>query len=99
VSVDNVKADVNLQHISQKDYEQLVVDDATLSNALYVVSADYVESYGQQIKNVAPGSDLSDAVNVEQLLSAVGNVQVPTDLSSFNNSPGYLVSSDISDYY
>lgn len=41
---------------------------------------------------------MSDAVNVEQLLSAVGNVQVPTDLSSFNNSPGYLVSSDISDY-
>ena len=99
VSVDNIHADAGLLHITQEDYNQLVADDATLSNIMYVVSADYVETYGQQIKNVAPGSDLSDAVNVEQLLSAVGNVQVPTDLSSFNNSPGYLVSNDISDYY
>ena len=66
---------------------------------MYVISSDYVEAYGQQIKNVAPGSDLSDVVNMEQLLSAVGSVKVPTDLSSFTNSPGYLVSNDISDYY
>ena len=98
VSVDNVKADVNMVHISLDDYNEKLVGGEILSNELYVISADYVETYGQQIKNVAPGSDLSDAVNVEQLLSAVGNVQVPTDLSSFNNSPGYLVSSDISDY-
>lgn len=29
--------------------------------------------YGQQIKNVAPGADLSDAVNVEQLSNALGD--------------------------
>ena len=46
-----------------------------LSNALYVVSTDYVETYGQQIKNVAPGSDLSDAVNYSQLLSGLGTKQ------------------------
>lgn len=28
---------------------------------MYVVSADYVETYGQQIKNVADPTDLSDA--------------------------------------
>lgn len=32
-------------------------------------------------------------------LSALDNVQIPTDLSSFTNSPGYLVSNDISNYY
>lgn len=32
---------------------------------MYVVSADYVETYGQQIKNVAGPTDLSDAVNKE----------------------------------
>lgn len=62
VSVDNVKADINMVHISQADYEQLVASGEVLSNALYVVSADYVETYGQQIKNVADPTDLSDAV-------------------------------------
>lgn len=38
-----------------------------LSNALYVVSADYTDMYGEQIKNLAPGAELSDAVNYEQL--------------------------------
>lgn len=98
VSVDEQHADVNMVHISLDDYAQKVVAGEVLSNELYVISSDYVETYGQQIKNIAPGTDLSDAVNVEQLLSAVGNVQVPTDLSSFTNSPGYLVSNDISDY-
>lgn len=58
-------------HISQDDYNQLVASSAVLSNTLYIVSSDYVETYGQQIKNVAPGSDLSDAVNVEQLQNAI----------------------------
>jgi len=62
ISVDTVKTDLVLQHISQEDYDQLVVDDKALSNSLYIVSADYVETYGQQIKNVAEPTDLSDAV-------------------------------------
>ena len=65
ISVDNIKTDLILQHITQEDYEQLVVDDEVLSNSLYIVSSDYVETYGQQIKNVADPTDLSDAVNKE----------------------------------
>lgn len=65
VSVDNVKADVNMVHISLNDYNEKLVGGEILSNELYVISADYVETYGQQIKNVADPTDLSDAVNKE----------------------------------
>ena len=75
VSVDNVHADVNLQHISREDYAQLIVDNNVLSNTLYIVSGDYIETYGQQIKNVAPGTELSDAVNYEQLQSGLNTKQ------------------------
>lgn len=94
-----VRTDLSVVKLSVEDYADLVAGDALLSDVLYVVEGSYTDVFGQQVKNVAPGTDLSDAVNVEQLLSAVGNVQVPTDLSAFSNSPGYLVSSDISDYY
>lgn len=47
VSVDNTPANVNIVHISQDDYEQLVFDGNALSNTLYVVSGDYINAYGQ----------------------------------------------------
>ena len=47
LSVDNTPANVNIVHISQKDYEQLVFDGDALSNTLYVVSGDYINAYGQ----------------------------------------------------
>ena len=47
LSVDNTPADVNIVHISQEDYEQLVIDGNALSNTLYVVSGDYINTYGQ----------------------------------------------------
>lgn len=47
VSVDNELANVNILHISQDDYNQLVASDAALSNTLYIVSSDYIEAYGQ----------------------------------------------------
>ena len=46
MSVDGEHADVNIVHISQEDYNQLVADDEVLSNVLYVISSDYVETYG-----------------------------------------------------
>ena len=36
-----------------------------LSNELYIVSSDCVNAYGQQIKNLSAGTELSDAVNLE----------------------------------
>ena len=70
-----------------------------MSNGLYIIEDEFEDAYGQQIKNLAPGTDLSDAVNLEQLSNALSNIDIPTDLSAFSNSPGYLVSNDISDFY
>ena len=72
---------------------------AILSNELYVVSSNYINAYGQQIKNLSAPTDLSDAATKEYVDNALTGVQIPTDLSAFTNSPGYLVSNDISGYY
>ena len=51
---------------------------------MYVISSDYIEAYGQQMKNLAPGVDLSDAVNVEQLntVSTLANYYSKSETSS-----------------
>ena len=75
--------------LSADEYAQMLDDGTCLSNALYIVEAPNIDAFKQRIINVAPGTDLSDAVNMQQLSNAISNVQVPTDLSSFTNSPGY----------
>lgn len=45
--------------------------NSILSNELYIVSNDYINAYGQNVKNLAPAQDLSDAVNYEQLKSSI----------------------------
>ena len=51
--------------LSASDYEDLVANDGTLSNVIYIVDDSYEDMYGQQVKNMAPGTDLSDAVNLQ----------------------------------
>ena len=41
----------------------MLSNDLVLSNQLYVVSSDFIDAYGQQIKNVANPIELSDATN------------------------------------
>jgi len=54
-------------HISQSDYSKLVVEDNILSNALYIISSDNMDMMGEQIKNLADATDLSDAINLHQM--------------------------------
>ena len=57
-----------------------MLDDGTcLSNAVYIVEVPNIDAFKQQIKNVAPATELSDAVNLEQL-NAV-SAAVPTKVS------------------
>ena len=91
-------SDLSIIRLSASEYENLPQEQRQLSNALYVVEDDTGDNHGKQIKNLAPGTDLSDAVNLEQLSNAISSIQIPADLSAFTNSPGYLVSNDISDY-
>ena len=61
-----------------------------MSNALYIVEDDHIDAYGQQIKNIAYPTDLSDAATKEYVDSSLSNVEIPEDLSAFSNSPGFL---------
>lgn len=49
------------------EYASMLTADALLSNCLYIVDNQFEDMYGQQVKNVAPGTDLSDAVNLGQV--------------------------------
>ncbi len=50
------------------EYAQLLSSGVPAST-LYVVSSLELDAFGQQVKNVAYASDLSDAVNLEQMQS------------------------------
>ena len=52
-------SDLSVIKLSSNDYQDLVDSDATLSNALYIVESDFIDAYGQQIKNLS-APDLSD---------------------------------------
>ena len=61
VYVNGEKADLSVCNISDVDYSKLVVGGKCKSNVIYVVSSDYVNAYGQQLKNLAAPTDLGDA--------------------------------------
>lgn len=67
ISVDGVKADLNIEHLSLSDYMEREASGQLLSNELYIVSTDTFDALGKQVKNMASGTDLSDAVNLGQL--------------------------------
>lgn len=68
ITVDGLSvSQLHVQHISQDDYHQLVVDGNVDPNTVYVVSSDSLNMYDEKIINLAPGTDQKDAVNVGQL--------------------------------
>ena len=84
------QTDLSIVKLSANDYAELVSTNSTVSNCLYIVEDDIINACGQQISNLAPGTSLSDAVNLEQLCDAVSSIQLPTDLSDFTNNSGFL---------
>ena len=65
-SIDGQVGDLEIQHVSMQEYEQ-ILEDGPLSDVLYIVSGEYESAFGKQIKNLSAGTDLSDAVTLEQL--------------------------------
>jgi len=62
VFVDGTKAEsLSVLHDSSDSYHQKVIAGTVLSNELYVLSNDFVNAYGEQIKNVAAPTDANDA--------------------------------------
>lgn len=85
--------DLSVVKISKDDYDTTVAlsGDTLSNNVLYVIDSDYEDTYGQQIKNLADGTDLSDAVNKRQLdaVSAVaGSAVQSVELSSVDGGAG-----------
>ena len=94
VSIDGENTeDFIVKHVSQEEYHEIVnSDDGADSKTLYIVSSDALNLYGEQIKNLAPGVDLSDAVNVEQLNTAISSIdipEIPSKVSEFENDAKY----------
>lgn len=58
-------SDLSVIKLSSSKYQDLVDSDATQSNTLYVVESDFINAYGQQIKNLSAPTLLSDATNKE----------------------------------
>ena len=74
-SIDGQVGDLEIQHVSMQEYEQ-ILEDGPLSNVLYIVSGEYESAFGKQIKNLSAGTDLSDAVNLEQMQSAISSSEL-----------------------
>ena len=85
-------SDLSVVKLSSSEYAQLVISGDILSNCIYIVNGDYVDAYGQQIKHVAPPTDLSDAATKEYVDNALSQVSVAlqskADISAFSALSG-----------
>jgi hypothetical protein len=83
---------LNVVHISQEEYHELVNTNGVLSNTLYIVSSDSFNIYNERITNLADGISANDAVNLNQLCSAISSIdipEIPTKVSVFENDANY----------
>ena len=64
IFIDDISAEsLSAIHIGRDEFYDKVRNNELLSNELYVVSSDYINAYGQQMKNLAEPTELCDAVN------------------------------------
>ena len=101
-------------HISQDEYQHKISSNSIISNEIYVILSTYPTAYGKKIIDVAIPELSSDAAtkgyidinfynknqtsSSTQIKDAIDNIYIPTDLSAFSNSTGYVASTDISNY-
>ena len=89
-------SDLSVVKLNAADYASLLISNSLLSNALYIVEDSCIDAYGRQLKNLAAPTDLSDATTKEYVDNAILSIQIPTDLSDFTNSPGYVTEDKLS---
>ena len=95
VTIDDLSStQLNVKHISEADYHQLVIDNNVLSNTIYIVSADgYQNMYGERITNLSTvSSDNTAAANVSFVTAYVGdaiaafNTDLTDDIEYLSNA-------------
>lgn len=80
-------SDLSIVKLPKEEYELLAIGPTPLSaNVLYVVESDYIDAYGQQIKNLSAGTELSDAVNVGQLAASENSIKQWIDDNFIRNT-------------
>jgi len=82
------QTDLSIVKLSASEYYDLVNSDTVISNVIYIVENYFKNAYGQQIKNLAQGTDLSDAVNLEQLNAVSANAGTITGITMNGASKG-----------
>lgn len=81
--------DISVVKLSANEYEQLVVDGNALSNCIYVVEKSFIDAYGEQIRNLASPTDLSDAATkkyVDDTASRLGTLSNDLAIQNFYNT-------------
>ena len=73
VFIDGHQTDLSICSLCTEDYEKLVLENKCLSNMLYIVSSEYSNAYGQQIKNVAYPTDHNDAATKQYVDEAISS--------------------------
>lgn len=74
VYVDGMKADLSVCHMSDTDYHGLVNEGRCQDNVIYVVSSDFINAYGDQVKNVAAPIDSDDAATKQYVDEQIAQV-------------------------
>jgi hypothetical protein len=97
VTIDGLSStELNVKHISEADYHQLVVNGQTDPKTIYVVSSDgYQNMYGERITNLSTlSTDASGAANVEFVTTYVGDQidAIATDISSMQEDIDKMIS-------
>ena len=73
-------SDLSIIKITKDEYELSVAGECALcDNVMYVVESDYIDAYGQQIKNISGPADSSDAAPKWYVdIASVSNLVVPS---------------------
>lgn len=77
-------AELSIQRISRDDYHNLVLENKTLSNVIYIVSGENQSMYDQKITNLKNGTDAQDAATYGQLTSVQQDLSTGVQTLSSN---------------
>jgi hypothetical protein len=68
-------SDLSIVKVNKDEYEDLAIGPICLcANVLYVVEADYIDAYGQEIKNVLSSTEPTNAATVGQVDDATSKL-------------------------
>ena len=93
----NISTVTNLiiNRLSQAKYEQLCAAGQLDPYQLYMTDSSQLDAKNSQINNVASPVVGTDAANKDYVDNCISNIEIPTDLSCFSNSPNYVKQNEI----